>query len=537
VVQIASIRNLGSLSGNIPLVQYSAGNGSFQGLIMPPGLGGALITTNNVGIYLSILTNTPKDLIWRGYLSQDWDLTTKNWLDQATGLHTNFSNGDRLTFDDDGSTPTTIHLAGPIDIVPGNGAMSNNVNHYIIDGASGGDIQGSATLAEWGSAGVQIDGAMTLTVQLNAGTLTGSGSIGSAVVAPGSVMTYAGSIGAGLTVGGTATLSGNSSGTLSVQGTGIVTNSGTYAGPFNTAAGSLLVNNATWLSGGNSTVVSNAVMINNGGFHALTLTVGGTLKDTGIGGIYMYGDVVSGTRGLTINNGGIFIPGGDGTGTTTVYPELGSPNNFPGRMLFSTGSTNIFKLDPSIPANTLLGSATMGFGPNQNTKAENGGTILVTNVSGAPFMAGQSFTMFQYYQGGFLGDAGLNTTNSYPIMSPAAPGSGLVWDLSNLIPNGVIGIHETATNPFNAGFSAGTVFGLVLTNAAATNSFTTNNYVITHLTWPTNYIGWNLQQQVNPINVGLSTNWSTVFGSFWTNEWYFTNILTTNCAFYRMTYP
>ena len=251
----------------------------------------------------------------------------------------------------------------------------------------------------------------------------------------------------------------------------------------------------------------------------------------------MNGDVVSGTRGLTINNGGIFVPGGDGIGTTTVYPELGSVNNLPGRMLFSTGSTNIFKVDPSIPANTMLNSATMGFGPNQNTKVVNGGTIVITNVSGTPFAAGQSFTMFQYYQGGFLGDAGLNTTNSYPIIIPPAPGSGLVWDLSNLIPNGVVSIHTTATPPFDPNFSAGTVFGLVLTNTAATNSFTTNNYIVTHLTWPTNYIGWSLQQQVNPITIGLSTNWSQVFGSFWTNEMYFTNILTTNCAFYRMVYP
>jgi hypothetical protein len=394
-------------------------------------------------------------------------------------------------------------------------------------------------MAELGSAGVQIDGSTTLTVQLNAGALTGSGAIGSAVVGAGTAMNFSGSIGAGLTVAGTATLSGNSAGTLSMLGTGIVTNSGNYSGPFNTVAGALLVNNSFWVNGGNPTVVSNATMINNGGFHALTLTIGGKLIDTGVDGIYMYGDAVGGTRGLTINNGGIFIPGGDGIGTTTVYPELGSPNNFPGRMLFSTGSTNVFKVDPSIPNYTRLNSATMGFGPNQNTRVVNGGTMVITNVSATPFAAGQSFTMFQYYQGGVLGDAGLNTTNSYPIMSPAAPGPGLVWDLSNLIYGGVINIHATSTNPFNAGASFAQSLNLVLTNTAITNGNTTNNYVITHITWPATNLGWSLQQQLTPIGIGLSTNWQQVFGSFWTNEWYFTNQMTTNngCGFYRLVYP
>src|SRR5205814_2550733 len=75
-IRIASIKNLASLSGPVQLIGFSAGNGSFQGLIMPPGLSGALLTTNNVGIYLTILTNTPKLVVWRGYSSSDWDLTS-----------------------------------------------------------------------------------------------------------------------------------------------------------------------------------------------------------------------------------------------------------------------------------------------------------------------------------------------------------------------------------------------------------------------------------------------------------------------------
>jgi len=34
---------------------------------MPPGVGGALLTTNNVGIFLTILQGTPKNIVWRGF--------------------------------------------------------------------------------------------------------------------------------------------------------------------------------------------------------------------------------------------------------------------------------------------------------------------------------------------------------------------------------------------------------------------------------------------------------------------------------------
>jgi hypothetical protein len=290
------------------------------------------------------------------------------------------------------------------------------------------------------------------------------------------------------------------------------------------------VNTGTINNAGNSVVVANATLINGGTIHALTLTVGGTLEDLGGGGLVLYGDTPSGTRGLTIAAGGIFIPGGGGIGTTTVAPDTLSPNNFPGRVLFAAGSTNIFKVDPGLPANTLLDSGFMGFGPNQNAKAVNGGAIVITNVGLTPFSAGQTFTMFQFYLGGNILDCGLNTTNSYPIMQPRTPGPGLEWDLSSLIPKGVIGIRSVATAPTNLDFSTS------ITTVTGTNGISTN-LLVAHLQWPTNYIGWGLQEQANNLNIGLSSNWTLVFESLWTNELYLTNVLTTNCTFYRMVSP
>jgi hypothetical protein len=233
---------------------------------------------------------------------------------------------------------------------------------------------------------------------------------------------------------------------------------------------------------------------------------------------------------LTISAGGVFIPGGNGIGTTTVAPDTLSPNAFPGRVLFAAGSTNIFKVDPGVPANTLLYSGFMGFGPNQSAKAVNGGTIVINNVGTMPFAAGQVFTMFQFYQGGNILDCGLNTTNSYPIMQPETPGPGLAWDLSGLIPNGIIGVRSVATVPTNLTFTAS------FSTVVGTNNIPTN-YIVSHLQWPSSYIGWSLQEQVSPLSLGISTNWTTVFGSFWTNDMLITNLLTTNCTFYRMVSP
>ncbi len=311
-IVIASIKHLGSVTGTIQLIQYSAGNGSFQSLVMPTGLGGALITTNNVGVFLTILTNAPKNLVWRGYASADWDLATPNWLDTATGLQTNFANGDSANFDDDGSAPTTVHLAGSIDIIPGAIGMTNNANYYVIDsapvdGATADDIQGSANFAKAGTNGLEIDGTTTVSLLLNQGYLVGTntGVLGSVNVAVGATMNYDGGVINGITAAGAVNYTGIGSGNLIVQPTGVITNAGTFNGSFSIAAHGILYNTgsigtstpASYNSVGNPIVVSNATLINSGDIHTLTLTIGGTFEDKGTGTLYINGDVPTGARG------------------------------------------------------------------------------------------------------------------------------------------------------------------------------------------------------------------------------------------------
>jgi len=61
--------------------------------------------------------------------------------------------------------------------------------------------------------------------------------------------------------------------------------------------------------------------------------------------------------------------------------------------------------------------------------------------------------------------------------------------------------------------------------------------IVAHLQWPSDYIGWKLQQQTNSLSVGLSTNWTVISGSTTTNELYITNDAAINTSFFRMTYP
>jgi hypothetical protein len=132
---------------------------------------------------------------------------------------------------------------------------------------------------------------------------------------------------------------------------------------------------------------------------------------------------------------------------------------------------------------------------------------------------------------GDIADSG-SSTNSYPIIQPTTPGFGLTWDLSRLRPNGIIGINAVGTNPVTITY-ASTLGTVISTNGAGS----TNPIVISHLQWPTNYIGWRLEQQITPIAVGITTNWFVVDASVFTNDMTFTNALTTNAVFFRMTYP
>jgi hypothetical protein len=532
VIQIGGVTNL-ALPAQVPLVQYAAGTPYFT-LSLPPGYSGTLIN-NGAGktIDALITTGAPPTLAWRGYVNNNWDTTTKNWLDLNTGLHTNFTSLADVTFDDTQGVPTNINLAAS-SITPGMVTMTNNTLNYVISGS--GSIAGSAPMIKTGTGSLDVEANTTLSVTVDQGLLTGSGTIFSANIGSGAAMLFSGNISGNVTCAGTGVSSATINGSLDVQAGGVFTNLNTINGALTLESGSFMDNsgNVTTPTGSTSTVGSNAFLLNLGsigdasGNAATTLQVNGTLEDaSGSGhGITM--------TQLSINQGATFIPGGDGIGTTYIYSD--GVGTYPGRLTLNSGSTTIIKVSPGqSPANTMVFAGAQDYGPSQSGQDQNGCTLVITNIGATPFAAGQVFNVFGEVFGPFTSDTVNNTgasTNSYPIIAPPSPGPGLIWDLSHLWPNGYIGVINTPT-------------------VTLTNSFTFlgSTNVVTTFTWSTNvFQQWVLETQANPLNVGLSTNWSRIPGS-WTNTAAdlaagfktraFTNSLaTTNPAvFYRLVYP
>lgn len=106
-------------------------------------------------------------------------------------------------------------------------------------------------------------------------------------------------------------------------------------------------------------------------------------------------------------------------------------------------------------------------------------------------------------------------SGTFSSILPAAPGPNLAWNTSTLATDGTLRVVSTSPGR--------------LTTQMAGNQLT--------LSWPSANIGWRLQQQINPITVGLSNNWTVVSGSTTTNNVTVTVNPTNGAVFYRLIYP
>jgi len=534
--------NIASLTGFSPtvpatnvLIHYVTATGAGAHPItigtIPPGYNNVTLFDNAVdqNIELRIQTNAPATLIWKGYVNNVWDHSTPNWFNPANNSQVAFFDADTVVFAETNSPNfKTINISE--SVIPAGIYMSNSFSAYAFEGA--GTIGGNP-MTKQGTANFTNNVPSGAVLQLQGGALYGSGILGGVTVSTNTFMSYGGGITASLTVntGGVANLlsGGTANGPVSVSG--VMTNEGTIQGG-SLSVGGLLVNNAsgTLLNIGNAgsgNVNTNATLINIGNIgapvQANSLTVNGTFKDMGLGTIYL--------TTLTLNGSSTFLPGGDGIGITSIKsPGVGS--TFPGRISMLTGSTTLIKVDFANPqTNTIVESQSQGFGPNTSAKAYDGCTILVTNINtgAGQFAVGQKFRMFRNSDTAVpnlnIGNAGLNTTNRYPIIQPIIPLANTKWDLVSLIdtdPNGFVNIISFPTTGTNITHNTFVADG-------------TNR--VSHLQWPSSYIGWSLQQQTNALSVGITTNWTTVAGSSATNEVYITNTISTPTAFFRMIYP
>ena len=504
------------------------------GATMPAGSGlfGTLSTIGNT-INLHIINRVGNtNLVWRGTSvggQADWDYTTKNWLDRVTGLLTNFDNPDTVAFDDAPGYATNINLAGSVALTPTAINMTNSSLYYTFLNSP--NFISAGTLNKYGSGTVEIDGGVSMSVNLNQGSLTGSGSgtIGSANVASGAVMNFGGSISGGLQSAGVANYaSGTVAGTLTVLSGGVVTNAGAVAGTFSVQSGGFLFNSGTLNNGSlpsaSSQVASGGTLVNaSTGLIGQASPAGGLLDILGTF-IDLGGSIT--LHSLTIEPSAIFIPGGTGIGTTAINTDgTSTPDAFPGAALLRQGSTNVFRIDASTTAHSVLRVNTLSFGGSATARSQNGATIKIINTSVSPFTAGQSFQLFDNVSS--PGSVPYNTgtsTNTYPVIIPSSPGAGLAWDLTQLWASGNIGVVSANSGP-------------ALTNSFSFDNSTGTNKIVASFSWDASYFGYSLQTQVNPLEIGLSNNWTRVAGS-WTNT---TVIITNNvgsgAVFYRLSYP
>lgn len=512
------------------------------GVIMPPGSGlhGTLVTSSSNTVDIQIINRTPNHLVWRGTPdgtgSANWDYTTKNWLDQVTGLMTNYDNPDIVAFDGTSGYATNINLAGgSVPLTPTVVNMTNTTSvYYTFTSAGGNQVLGGPALNKFGAGGVEVDGETTFTVQLNQGTLNGTsaGDVGGVSLASGTFMNYAGDIGGSVSCAGTGTSSGSIAGTLTVLSGGVFTNSGSLANTFAVQTNGFLFNSPSGSMGNigvgtanSPQVAAGGTLVNNGSigadFLGSILYVNGEFMDLGGGQ-----DTIT-VQAVTIGAGATFIPGGGTTGTTTItHDGSGTTTVFDGTAMLVLGSTNVFELNPGgSPASTVLSVGHLSFGGSANTRSQNGCTLQFVNV-GAPYAIGQRFTLFteEPTDGGGVPPFNTGTsTNTYPSIIPASPGSGMTWDLSQLWVNGSIGIISNVGPTFTSSFykdSTGTNF-------------------VSQFSWDPSLLGYRLETLNVPLSVGLTaTNWGGVPGSWTNTSVIITNTIgTNNAVFYRLSFP
>jgi len=522
---IASIKNINVPSvgsTNVPLIWIggaSAGASAyaavFTKVLVPSGYQGALVldATNNNILDLNLSAHAPRNLKWAGNLSGDWDTSTQNWLDLNTGLHTNFDNGDFTTFDDS-TTATNINITSTVTLIPNNITVTNNNNYYTFGG--GGSLVGGSTLAKSGAGTLELDAQITLGVQINGGTVVGSGASGSVNSLAGTVWDYAGTVNGNVSCAGLGINNGTINGPLTVVATGIFTNYNTLNGTFSAQSGGSLCNDGTIsYTSGTSFIGTNAVVVNAAMLSVDVISVsGGTFID-----LPTSSDTLT---SVSVGSGGTFLPGGPGIGITVLNSD--GVGNYPGATLLTQGGTLVFNVDADLPlTNTLLTSDYISFGGSATAQTQNGGTLQLNNVGSTPFSAGQYFRLLNnvYENGNPPFNTG-SSTNTFPLISPATPGTGLAWDLSQLWVSGSIGVVKANSGP-------------TLNNTIAIDATGTN--MVAQFSWSSSYLGYRLQSQVNPLNIGLSNNWAGISGSWTNTSVTITNVIGTNCVFYRLVFP
>lgn len=476
VINLAGVTGVSSYPATLPLISYTGSAAPNFSLVLPSGLYGFLVNnTANSTIDAIITTNPPASLTWNGNVNGNWDTSTANW---QGGLV--FANGDQATFDDSASGSAAVTVVGTV--LPGTGGvLVNNTNkNYSF---SGGTIGGTALLTKQGPGSLTMNASSALALNLNQGTVTGSGAIGATTVASGATLAYTGTIN-GLATAGTSSSSGTMSIGLSVTG-GTFDNAGTINGTYSISGGAATNRAGSVVNTvGVSSTSTGATLVHNGHMFLGNANVNSRFASAGnLTGSGIISDVTGDTAGnngrVEINPGGVFTPGGSNViGSFTIE----------GRFDLNTGASPDGTMIIDVDLNNPLKNDVVKVDKWSNLR----GALVMNNIGSVPFAAGQSFQIVTNNFG--LANTPETAFDLANKITPKAPGVGLQWDLANLRTNGIIAVVAAPLTPP----------GLTNTIVGGTNLT---------LNWPTTHLGYQLQVQTNTLAVGLTTNWHPIVGS------------------------
>ena len=306
-------------------------------------------------------------------------------------------------------------------------------------------------------------------------------------------------------------------GTTSFNGNVTLENGGNF-NAFDSSSGNYNVSDPVILNGvahilvGESNLFFHNVISGTGGFvfdaYDHEILLGATNTYTGptvIGGALTLGltnnGSISGSSLIWLGGATIDVSGRpDNTLTLTSGQTLGGIGTISGTLVVPVGATispagtNITlgltegsSLTGIITANnnvTLNGTTVLkldGSGTNDEVQAgltiTYGGTLNLVNISGSPYVAGNSFLIF----------SAATYTGSFASIAPATPGAGLAWDTSQLSSSGILGVKVAPSQPTIT--STKVVSGnLIFSGTGGTNNGT--YYVLTTTNLTTSLTNW-----------------------------------------------
>ena len=341
--------------------------------------------------------------------------------------------------------------SGAGTLVLGNAsALGSSSQYFVVDGGGGailantdlsGGLPANVVLAAAnGGTGVTIGGTNNLTFGGNLYVSIGTNGAATRYLI---VTNTAATVFAGTNV---YLSDGSSAGTLSVNvaaTSGGVCITGSIADGNAGGGGSLILTNAGRLTLSGTNTYTGSTVVSNG-----TLVVNGSLTN---GAVNVYGGTLAGTgtlNGPTAIFGGILSPAGNGViGTLTISNSL------------SLQGTLAVDINKTAGTNDLITGL---------TAVTFGGTLAVNNLSGT-LTTSDSFKLFS------AGSYGGSFTN----ITPATPGSGLLWNTNTLTTDGTLRVATASAPLTSMAFTAGPVISGTSLMISATNTGAGTVYLLT----------------------------------------------------------